>query len=865
MAGGAEVLARSGRTAHAQGLAVPDSIGGFGLGTYWLIAYLAAAVVLLLLLVGASVVFGANEARLMERHLRAYSGTVVQEMSDRTAAVRSRLKRWRQDPRLQAALLDGRSQVLRDKEEELELLVPEALDVLVFTTEDAAPRGAAARRLSFAGLDMVQQVQDAARVSQLEAHRVRRDDEHLAIAGPVTDADDDLVLGVVHIMLPLSLLPHTAAEPDARSRLIYRQRVGDSLVAVEPSDAPKAPAGAPSVRLPIADTRLELYAWAETSGIFGGGLLPMLVGLYALALVLLAAALGLPYRSLQRGVKADLAMTVALAEDAAAQRPLRSTRGHVRELVAAMGLLRRPLRELGSVRAAVAARSAEQAGPPATEAPPEQDLPDLDAGLDAEPQALGAAVASAGEDDGAAAGGQPAVPAHIFRAYDIRGLVGADLDAQVLRLLGRAVGSEAAVQGQPLCVVARDQRPSGAGFAEALMDGLAESGCDVLDLGIAPTPLAYFAAHDRGTASAAVVTASHNPSEYNGLKVVLGGRPANQDQLQGLRQRILRGDFGHGEGRRTQLEPGADYIRAVCADISLARPMSLVVDCGFATASGLAPALFRALECEVTELDCDMDTEQAARRSLDPSQPKNLYALGDAVIGAGADLGLAFDADGDRLGVVDSVGKFIAADRLLMLLAADILARAPGSDIVYDVKCSHHLGAAVLHHGGRPVMCKSGHSFIKAKVRELGAPLGGELSGHIVFAERWNGFDDAFYAAARLLEVLALDPRPSTDIFADFAVGIGTPELFVPLAAGEETTIMQAVLGMADRLDGVDVNTIDGLRAEFDQGWGLVRASNTQPGLVFRFEADDQTALDKIQDLFRRMMELAAPSLELPF
>ncbi|NBC13133.1 MAG: phosphomannomutase/phosphoglucomutase [Gammaproteobacteria bacterium] len=530
-----------------------------------------------------------------------------------------------------------------------------------------------------------------------------------------------------------------------------------------------------------------------------------------------------------------------------------------------MGLLRRPLRELGSVRAAVAARSAEQAGPPATEAPPEQDLPDLDAGLDAEPQALGTAAATAGEDDGAAAGGQPAVPAHIFRAYDIRGLVGTDLDAQVLRLLGRAVGSEAAVQGQPLCVVARDQRPSGAGFAEALMDGLAESGCDVLDLGIAPTPLAYFAAHDRGTASAAVVTASHNPSEYNGLKVVLGGRPANQEQLQGLRRRILRGDFGHGEGRRTQLEPGADYIRAVRADISLARPMSLVVDCGFATASGLAPALFRALECEVTELDCDMDAEQAARRSLDPSQPKNLYALGDAVIGAGADLGLAFDADGDRLGVVDSVGKFIAADRLLMLLAADILARAPGSDIVYDVKCSHHLGAAVLHHGGRAVMSKSGHSFIKAKVRELGAPLGGELSGHIVFAERWNGFDDAFYAAARLLEVLALDPRPSTDIFADFAVGIGTPELFVPLAAGEETTIMQAVLGMADRLDGVDVNTIDGLRAEFDQGWGLVRASNTQPGLVFRFEADDQTALDKIQDLFRRMMELVAPSLELPF
>ena len=871
MAGGAEVLAGSGRSAHGQGLIVPDSIGGFGLGSYFLGAYLAAAMVLLVVLVGASVIFGANEARLMERHLRAYSGTVAQEMGERTAAVRSQLKRWRTDPGLQAALLNGRSQVLRDKEEELKLLVPGALDVLVFTEEDAAQGGAAARRLSFAGLDMVQQVQAKGRVSLLEAHRVHRDDEHLAVAGPVIDARGGAVLGVVHIMLPLTLLPHRAPESGAQSWLIFRQRVDDSLVAVEPADAPEAPAGAPSVQLPIADTRLELYAWAESSGVFGSGLLAMLVGLYALALVLLAAALGLPYRSLQRGVKADLASMVALAEDAAARRPLRGTRGCVREVVAAMGLLRRPLRELASGHPAVAPASADLAGAPAAEVPPEPELPHLDAGLDTELEGLAAAADSplpappAGGHDGAAAGGQPAVPAHIFRAYDIRGLVDTDLDAKLLRLLGRAVGSEAAVQGQHLCVVARDQRPSGPGFAEALMDGLADSGCDVVDLGIAPTPLAYFAAHVRGAVSAAIVTASHNPSDYNGLKVVLGGRPADQDQLQGLRQRILRSDFGHGEGRRTQLEPTGDYIRAVCDDISLARPMSLVVDCGFATASGLAPALFRALECEVTELDCDMDAEQAARRSLDPSQPKNLYGLGDAVIGAGADLGLAFDADGDRLGVVDSVGKFIAADRLLMLLAADILARAPGSDIVYDVKCSHHLGSAVLQHGGRAVMCKSGHSFIKAKVRELGAPLGGELSGHIVFAERWNGFDDAFYAAARLLEVLALDPRPSTDIFADFAAGIGTPELFVPLATGEETTIMQAVMGMAERLDGVNVNTIDGLRAEFDRGWGLVRASNTQPGLVFRFEADDQVALDKIQDLFRRMMHLVAPSLEVPF
>jgi phosphomannomutase/phosphoglucomutase len=387
----------------------------------------------------------------------------------------------------------------------------------------------------------------------------------------------------------------------------------------------------------------------------------------------------------------------------------------------------------------------------------------------------------------------------------------------------------------------------------------------VLDLGIAPTPLAYHAAHARGAASAAIVTASHNPADYNGLKVVLGGRAADEAQIQGLRERILRGDFASGEARRTRLDHTTDYIAAVCDDITLARPLRIVLDCGFATPCTLAPALFRALDCEVSGLDCDLDPRQADRRMLDPSQPKNLYALGDAVIGAGADVGLAFDADGDRLGVVDSAGKFISADRVLMVLAADILARAPGSAIVYDVKSSHHVGAAVLQSGGRPVMWKSGHSFLKQKVRELGAPLGGELTGHIVLADRWNGFDDAFYAAARLLEVLALDPRSSTEVFDDFRVGICTPELFVPLASGEDQAMMQSVLAMAERLDGVEINTIDGLRAEFDQGWGLVRASNTRPGLVFRFEADSQGALDKIQSLYRRMMDLVAPNLTLPF
>jgi phosphomannomutase / phosphoglucomutase len=862
------LMTRKGRD-EPEGLAVPDSVDGFGLGTYWILAYTAAALVLLMVLLGATIIFGANESRLMERHLRGYSATLAQEMSNRTAAVRGQLKRWRDDAGLRAALLDGRAAALRDKEAELGLLVPGALAVLIFSPEDIAPGGAASRRLSFAGLDMVQQVLQQGAISPLEAHRVRQEDEHLAIAGPVTNGDGGPVIGVVHIMLPLSLLPHAVSEVPGQSRFVFRQLVADSIVPVMPAEAKAPPAGAPSVRLPIADTRLELFAWTESPGLVGAGLLPLLAGLYGLALLLLAAALGFPYRLLQRGVKTDLASMLALAEDAVAQRPLRTTRGRVRELVATTDNLRRRLRELAPGRT-VAPKSAAELAVLAAEANGSEDdgVMDLDAGFELNlPEDESDRPARSAPNAAAPPGSRAhaSVPAHIFRAYDIRGLIGEEVNEQVMRLLGRAVGSEAAAQGQRLCIVARDQRPSGAAFAAALTAGLRESGCDVIDLGIAPTPLAYHAAFARGAASAAIVTASHNPADYNGLKVVLGGRSANEDQMRGLRERIVRGELERGAGGYAVLDYVGDYIRAVCDDIALARPLKVVIDCGFATACRVAPALFRQLECEVVELDCDLDPAQADAHMPDPSQPQNLFGLGDAVLGQGADIGLAFDADGDRLGIVDSAGRYISADRMLMLLASDVLSRSPGSDIVYDVKCSHHLGAAVLEHGGRPVMWKSGHSFIKQKVRELGAPLGGEYSGHIVFAERWNGFDDAFYAAARLLEVLALDPRTSTEVFGALRVGIGTPELFVPLPTGEEASIMQAVLGMADRLDGVEVNIIDGLRAEFDQGWGLIRASNTLPGLMFRFEADDQAALEKIQDLFRRMMDMVAPDLELPF
>ena len=461
--------------------------------------------------------------------------------------------------------------------------------------------------------------------------------------------------------------------------------------------------------------------------------------------------------------------------------------------------------------------------------------------------------------------GRKPVPPHIFRAYDVRGLVGSEIDAGLMRDLGRAVGSEARLLGSTSCVVARDQRPSSDAFSQALVAGLRAAGCDVVDLGMAPTPVLYFAAVSRGGCSAAMVTASHNPAEYNGLKVVLAGRSAIESQIQRLRERILSRDFDGGSGGYCKESVFDAYVAAIKRDIAIARPLRVVVDCGHATASLIAARLYRALGCEVIGLDCDLDPARADLSMPDPSQPRNLHALGKAVLRAGADVGLGFDADGDRLGAVDHDGRFIAADRLLMLLAADVLGRRPGSEIVYDVKSSHHVAAQIARHGGLPVMWRSGHSFLKQKMRELGAPLGGELSGHMMFADRWNGFDDAFYAGARLLELLAADPRPSSAVFGELPQGLGTPELMLPLPEGEDRELMALLLDEAQDLEGVAIKTVDGLRVEAGGGWGLVRASHTRPGLMFRFEADDQAALDEIQDLFRRLLARVAPRLPLPF
>jgi phosphomannomutase/phosphoglucomutase len=453
----------------------------------------------------------------------------------------------------------------------------------------------------------------------------------------------------------------------------------------------------------------------------------------------------------------------------------------------------------------------------------------------------------------------------IFRAYDIRGVVGKTLSTGVARQLGRAIGS--AVRDKELAeiVVGRDGRLSGPDLSDALIEGLRAAGVDVIDIGAVPTPVSYFAAYQLNTGSCVSVTGSHNPPDYNGFKVVIGGETLAEDAIQDLYQRIVEGRFTEGEGNLRQYDIAPEYIERIASDIQTGRALKVVVDCGNGIAGNTAPGVVHAIGCEPVPLYCEVDGT-FPNHHPDPSEPANLSDLILTVQKTGADLGLAFDGDGDRLGVVTRDGEIVYPDRVLMLFAQDVLVRNPGATILYDVKCTGHLQPLILQAGGSPLMWKTGHSLIKSKMRETGAQLAGEMSGHFFFRERWYGFDDGVYAAARLLEILADDPEGRTpeEIFATLPKGVSTPELHIQMQEGQSHPFI-ARFREAAHFEGARLTTIDGLRADWPDGWGLVRASNTTPVLVLRFDADNPDALKRIQDAFRAQILACDSTLTLPF
>ncbi|PQV52533.1 phosphomannomutase/phosphoglucomutase [Paraburkholderia sp. BL21I4N1] len=459
----------------------------------------------------------------------------------------------------------------------------------------------------------------------------------------------------------------------------------------------------------------------------------------------------------------------------------------------------------------------------------------------------------------------------IFKAYDIRGVIGKTLDADAARSIGRAFGSEVRAQGGDAVVVARDGRLSGPELIQALSDGLREAGVDVVNVGMVPTPVGYFAASvplqlaggERRVDSCIVVTGSHNPPDYNGFKMVLRGAAIYGEQILALHQRIVDDNFSQGSGTYTEYDIADVYLERIASDIKLARPMKIVVDTGNGVAGGLAPKLFRKLGCELVELFTEIDGN-FPNHHPDPAHPENLQDVIRALKETDAEIGFAFDGDGDRLGVVTKDGQIIYPDRQLMLFAEEVLSRNKGAQIIYDVKCTRNLAKWVKEKGGEPLMWKTGHSLVKAKLRETGAPLAGEMSGHVFFKDRWYGFDDGLYTGARLLEILTRVADPSA-LLNSLPNSHSTPELQLKLEEGENFELIARMQQNAKFTGADDVVTIDGLRVEYPDGFGLARSSNTTPVVVMRFEADNDAALKRIQEDFRRVILAEKADAKLPF
>ncbi len=730
-------------------------------------------------------------------------------------------------------LQDGDALERRAREQEIARLIPGATRVSLTVAGSELPPAGAFPQLGFADLELIARMETERIPPLLEVHLFQSPDQHFDIVVPVRPSGSDSTLaGSLLVSLDVDIIQ----APLQAMRLVagyveLQQALGDGSMLVLARTAGAQPRQAAARDVELDGTRWRLSYW-PLSAPGAAGLRAAVAAVAVAALALLGLAFYGGFRLLARALSRDLRTVESAAYDV-------WRRGAVRDQYQVA------LREFAPVIERIAAGS-----------PPEGS------------EAGGAEMVqgkSTREDSGIRVTELPALSASIFKAYDIRGIVGQTLDEDIVYAIGRAIGSEARARGLSAVAVARDGRLSGPGFLAALSRGLRATGTDVIDIGLAPTPLLYYAAHTLGAGSGVMVTGSHNPPEYNGFKIMIGGETLAGDDIQRLRLRIESGDLIAGEregGYRTHAI-GADYIQRVAGDVSLKRPLKLVVDCGNGVAGAIAPDLLRALGCRPIELFCEVDGN-FPNHHPDPSQPENLVDLIQAVREHKADLGLAFDGDGDRLGVIDGTGRVIWPDRQMMLYAIDVLGRNPGAEIIFDVKCSRHLARVIEEHGGRPLMWRTGHSLVKAKMKETGAPLAGEMSGHIFFKERWYGFDDALYTAARLLEILAGQPRPAAEVFAGLPDAVSTPELRVDFAEGMHHAFMERFLA-ATRFPGAKLSTIDGLRADFPDGWGLVRASNTTPCLIIRFEADDAAALGRVQEAFRRALFAIDPALVLPF
>ena len=811
------------------------------------------------------------------RSLDHESSLVTQQVAARVSAMvelyGASLSSLAKDPDVARLLMSGNSNAIQAKEKSLLNLYPEAISVRLLPPGIEDVDLQASPPIGYAALTQIRAAEQGEQAPPTEVHQLNSSQRHVNIVRRVMDPSGSQVVGNIMLSLSNNVLQGILDKLQGLNGYIELEQTGirGSRVRIAAAGNQALKQGDAERAFKIGDSRWQAAYWpAVSSTEYLGSMAIWVLGAFLSAATAITAVIMVLFRRLNSALRLNQASLAALMKDyrdGCVRNDYPSGLVEAQESVRFMTRLARNIPDAAPGGTAARAEKAE----PDTHAPDNEGERAAESYLtDGMPSVFEGVVPGYNvivEEDALDIEQQDeeeaSIDASIFRAYDIRGVVDRTLTVAAVKLIGSAIGSEALQRGRDTIVVGRDGRLSGPKLVEALIAGITDTGCNVKDIGSVPTPVLYFATHYLDTLSGVVVTGSHNPPDYNGLKIVIDGETLSGESIQQLRERIEARNFISGQGSVETLDIVPHYLERVCSDIRVDKPILVAVDCGNGVAGGVILKLLHRLGCSVIELFCKVDGN-FPNHHPDPSKPENLQDLINAVTASEADLGLAFDGDGDRLGVISSDGTIVWSDRVLMLYAMDILARNPGGQIIYDVKCTRNLDTVIREHGGEPLMWKTGHSFIKAKIRETGALLAGEMSGHIFFGERWYGFDDALYAAARLLEILGKDVRPAAEIFASLPDSVNTPELNVAMQEGEPPVFMRRLMESA-HFDGATVSTIDGVRADYADGFGLVRASNTTPVLVLRFEADNDEALQRIMGEFRRVMLQVDDGLKLPF
>lgn len=776
------------------------------------------------------------------------------------------------DPALIEMFSSKNLQALKQRASELKAIFPKALRVRLLPDTTSQPDKSSEPHFTYACIDLLNQSRKNNVSTQVEMHEIEGKQQHIDIMHAVTLRGS--VVGFVQLSIDSTLLDDWTKNAAGESYLEVHQKIDDGKNHLIAQAGPASKQGTHAA-IDIEGTNWQVEAWAPYEGSESAFNLGMIFAL-VLGVVLSAIVVYVLRSLLHKELSTDLEKYLMLVTGT-----LKGAKKHQYDFslvefkmaAAKVGNIRLDQTNLDRERDVEdnkVSKSTQSTLPEADtmfmakDAIHLEELDDVSA-LDAtEEQNSTSDIEQKSNAVAPAKPNLPALPEEIFKAYDIRGIVGESLTVENILYIGQAIGSEAKARGLDSIVFARDGRLSGPELGKALVTGLIASGIKVIDIGMLPTPTLYYAAAELSNGTGVMLTGSHNPSNYNGIKMVLGGDTLSGDVIQSLRQRILDNDLSVGEGSYSNEQVLDKYIDRITSDVKLKRKMKIVIDCGNGVAGAIAPKLFTELGCDVTPLYCEVDGN-FPNHHPDPSQPDNLKDLIAEVKKKNADLGLAFDGDGDRLGVVSGDGKIIWPDRLMMLFAKDVLSRNKGANIIFDIKCSSNLQTVIEEEGGVPLMWKTGHSLVKAKMKETNALLAGEMSGHIFFKERWYGFDDALYSAARLLEILAAQLRQARVVFSSLPDSVNTPELKIEMQEGENFKFMEKLKEKTIEFTDAELTLIDGVRVDYSDGWGLVRASNTTPCLVLRFEGKNKKAMSAVQEKFREVLTGLKSDINLPF